>query len=97
MIRPVRARLGENFGRIRDRVGPAGGIPRHRRDAGAPCDPALDCRWVFSRAETACGKKECRCRDQTDGARSKKAAQKPAKASHGVSLTGVLFFRTEAK
>ena len=97
MIRPVRARLGEYFGRIRDRVRLAGGIPRHSRDAGAPRNPALDCRWGFSRAETACGKKECRYRDQTDGARSQKAAKKPAKTSHGVSLTGMLFFPTEAK
>jgi uncharacterized damage-inducible protein DinB len=95
MIRPVRARRREYFGRIRDRIRPARGIPRHCGDACAPRDPALDCGRFFSRAETACGEKECRPGDRTDGARRQKTAQKPAKASHGVSLTGVLFFRTE--
>jgi uncharacterized damage-inducible protein DinB len=88
MIRPVRARLGKYLGSIRNRVRLVRRIPRHRRDAGTPRDPALDCRRFLSRAETACGKKERRARDQGDGARNEKAAQEPAKPGHGVSLTG---------
>lgn len=55
MIRPVRARLGQYFGRIRNGVDFVCGIPRYSRKAGSPRDPALDRRGFFSRAEPVCG------------------------------------------
>jgi hypothetical protein len=76
MIRPVRARFGEYFGRIRNRIGFVRGIRRHGREPDTPCDPALDCRRFFPRTEAACRQQECGSGDRPNGAHRKRAAYK---------------------